>query len=196
MLRDRWILLVLAASLLLVFAVGSGEPTCSPVQPGSEVCLTAADCEGLCSSEWACLEAECVCAQFACTSDADCEHGDPCEEGVCDFLAGLCVFGTKDCADTNPCTDDSCNPITGACHHSDIDCDDGDPATYDFCIPWGEDTPHCLNDRLCKEDGDLCTLPTPNACVPQQKNCDDGDPCTTDVCDPATGDCVNTPGGC
>lgn len=109
-------------------------------------------------------------------------------------VGGLCAG--RDCDDGNPCTDDWCNPETGACHHSDIDCDDGDPETYDFCISWGVDTPHCINDGLCEEDGDLCTLPTPNACVPMLKDCDDGDPCTTDVCDPATGDCVNTPDGC
>ena len=101
-----------------------------------------------------------------------------------------------DCDDFNPCMDDWCNPETGACHHSDIDCDDGNPETYDFCISWGVDTPHCINDWLCKEDGDLCTLPSPNACTPWPKTCDDGKPCTTDICDPTTGDCINTPDEC
>lgn len=100
------------------------------------------------------------------------------------------------CGDGNPCTDDSCNLETGACHHSDIDCDDGDPKTYDFCIPWGEDTPHCINDGLCKDDGDPCTSPAPNSCAPWVKDCDDGEPCTSDICDPIKGDCVNTPDGC
>jgi len=89
-----------------------------------------------------------------CTSDADCDDGDPCTADRCDVTAGLCEHRRGLCADR--CV-------------ADADCDDGNPCTADRCGAGGscarEEIPGCA----------------PRPCSSAQQ-CDDGDPCTRDAC--------------
>lgn len=83
-------------------------------------------------------------------------EGEGAKEGHADGegQSGPCTTDA-DCDDGNPCTEDRCDPTTGACQHTPIagcegeqegegqsgpcqnavDCDDGNPCTEDFCMP-------------------------------------------------------------
>jgi uncharacterized repeat protein (TIGR01451 family) len=130
-----------------------------------------------------------------CTTNADCDDGNPCTTDTCNPTTGLCqstqapngtpcddsnlctvgntcqagTCGTPVvCNDSNPCTTDVCNPATGACSSTPLACDDGNPCTTDTC---SAATGGCVF--------------TP---APAGSTCNDGDPCTS-------GDtCVQIPG--
>ncbi len=101
-----------------------------------------------------------------------------------------------DCDDGNPCTLDACDPASGQCHSTPApdgqQCDDANPCTVgNICQSGVCGTPVACN------DGNPCTTdacdPATGACTFTTLSCDDGNPCTTDTCSPATGGCVFTP---
>ncbi|MBM4370364.1 MAG: immune inhibitor A [Deltaproteobacteria bacterium] len=109
--------------------------------------------------------------QDCCSSDAECDDGNPCTEDSCPGVESLCVFLPKadccltdaDCADAEACTVDDC-PAAGAscvnqwvCCAVDGDCDDGDDlCTSDSCagatcqfVPTG--APGCCSPEVWAE---------------------------------------------
>jgi uncharacterized repeat protein (TIGR01451 family) len=124
-----------------------------------------------------------------CTTNADCDDGNPCTTDICTPADGkchatpasdgtpcddasLCTVGNTcvagacgtpvACSDGNPCTTDVCNPATGACSSTPLACDDGNPCTIDTCNAAG-----------------ACVF----TAAPGGSSCSDGDPCTTgDAC--------------
>ena len=144
----------------------------------------------------------------ACTNDAECDDGDPCN-GVetCDIPSGACLPGTPViCQPADPPCEggEVCNPTTGACDPVadpalGTPCEaDGDLCTNDHCDGAGS----CvfLSNVSCQpanppcEGGGLCN-PTTGACGPEpdaplSTPCEtDGDLCTNDHCD-GSGSCV------
>jgi hypothetical protein len=145
-----------------------------------------------------------------CTSDDDCDDGNPCNgEETCGG-DGECVDGTP-LEDGEPCSRDgvdgecaggACVPLTCGDGVVDAgeDCDDANDTPDDGCEP--DCTFSCMEDTEC-DDGNPCT---DDACVyggegricehtPNTEPCDDGDPCTDpDVC--ADGSCQPGPNVC
>jgi hypothetical protein len=176
------------------------------------------NCQGMCGDGFCDFTEDClVCSMDcgpcqACTTDAECEDGDPCTDAFCEMTGtgvGACIvlhipdcFGDpcQDlCDDGDPCTIDDCDPAGDCVHHPDpicgtcadgLECDDGDPCTMDSCG----------SDGMCHHD-----VVDPN-CVQEtcldDAICVDADPCTLDYCgtdglckhDPITG--CTAGGGC
>jgi len=99
-----------------------------------------------------------------CTSNADCDDGNPCTDDFCDPYYG-CYHDPQNCDDGNPCTDDFCDPYYG-CHHDPHNCDDRNACTGDSCDP-----------------ATGCVFTPDDA-----SSCSDGEPCTPDRC--VSGVCV------
>jgi len=113
-----------------------------------------------------------------CTTDADCDDGDPCTAEACTEVgcvsANICVQppddNTTTDVETNPCA------VPGApadCCTSDADCQDGNPATVNVCD--GATCSVTLNPDLCTSDVD----------------CNDSEACTIEKCN-ANGVCEFT----
>jgi uncharacterized repeat protein (TIGR01451 family) len=133
----------------------------------SEICTTNADCD----DGNPCTTDTCMPATGLCQS-TPAPNGTPCDDHNACTVGGTCQSGTcgqpVSCNDGNPCSTDICNPATGACTSTPIVCDDGNPCTTDTC---SAATGGCVF--------------TP---APAGSTCNDGDPCTT-------GDtCVSIPG--
>ncbi len=112
-----------------------------------------------------------------CSSNGDCNDGDPCTNDWCDSdcnchndFVGECR-SNGECNDGDPCTNDWCdsncnchNDFVGECR-SNGECNDGDPCTNDWC----DSNCNCHHDFVgeCRSNGE----------------CNDGDPCTNDWCD-------------
>jgi hypothetical protein len=142
----------------------------------------------------------------SCTTDANCNDGNPCTQDTC--VSGYCqntavAAGTTCTDDGNPCTNDVCS--SGACTHPNntATCtDDGNPCTNDVCSNGActhpNNTASCADDgNVCTNDvcsGGVCTHPNNTATCP-----DDGNPCTNDVCSggvcthPDNGSCGSSP---
>ncbi|GEM_PF-2320572 len=160
-----------------------------PQGPGSscdnpEICLQACCLDGLCFGIWPAG----MCAAHGGAPQgpgSQCVPGTPCDQGGC--------TSDLNCDDGDPCTKDYCDAATGKCFHEPINCDDGDPCTLDFCDPASPD--FCVHIAVNCDDGDPCTKdycdPHTGQCVHEPVDCDDGDFCTIDRCDPATGGCVH-----
>ncbi len=162
---------------------------------GTAVCADGLDndCDGLTDLAQAACQ--------ACSTDADCDDGDPCN-GVELCTASVCVIGSPlDCDDSDVCTDDTCDPASGCVHtNNTAACDDGDACTDNDTCSAGT----CTGDPVDCHDGDPCTedacdpatgcvhAPDPDCCF-SDDDCDDGDGCTTDVCDPASHTCDHPP---
>jgi N-acetylneuraminic acid mutarotase len=106
-------------------------------------------------------------AYSLCTTDAECNDGNPCTDDVC--FSGLCAFT----ANSDPCDDglfctvtDSC--VGGVCSGVDDPCAGG---------------AECAD--TCDDDADTCLTPVGIACT------DDGNICTDNTCDGA-GTCIAT----
>jgi cysteine-rich repeat protein len=87
-----------------------------------------------CTSADACAGTECRGTAIAgcCSSDADCEDGDPCTEDSC-FL-GSCRNPARDCAVANKCLAGFCNAAAqGSCETTEVSCDDSNVCTDDGC---------------------------------------------------------------
>ena len=115
--------------------------------------------------------------------------------GVTVLPAEICTTNA-DCDDGNPCTTDTCNPTTGLCQSTPApdgtSCDDHNACTVgNVCTNGACGTPVVCN------DGNACTTdvcnPVTGACTSTPLACDDGNPCTIDTCSAATGGCVFTP---
>jgi photosystem II stability/assembly factor-like uncharacterized protein len=106
-----------------------------------------------------------------CTTNADCDDGNPCTVDTCNAATGMCTSTQapdgQACEDGNPCTVGS-TCVNGACGVA-VNCNDGNPCTTDSC---NAATGGCVNSPVA---------------------CDDGNPCTTDSCTAASGHCVFTP---
>ena len=112
----------------------------------------------------------------SCTTDSQCNDGDPCTADKCvagacqhDPVPGCCTSDGQ-CNDNNPCTTDRCavnvcqhDPLPGCCT-GDGQCNDGDPCTTDRCAA-----------NVCQHD------PLPGCCTGNGQ-CDDNDPSTEDHC--------------
>jgi uncharacterized repeat protein (TIGR01451 family) len=115
--------------------------------------------------------------------------------GVTVLPAEICTTNA-DCNDGNPCTTDTCNPTTGLCQSTQApdgtQCDDLNACTVgNVCHAGACGTPVVCNDsNPCTTD--VCN-PATGACTSTPLACDDGNPCTTDTCSAATGGCVFTP---
>ncbi|MFH1531226.1 MAG: hypothetical protein ABIK09_10920 [Pseudomonadota bacterium] len=88
--------------------------------------------------------------QECCSSDAQCDDGNPCTVDSCPGIDSLCAFipiegcciADVECGDGDPCTQDSCTSNQGGvcknvwiCCDTDGDCDDGeDVCTSDVCV--------------------------------------------------------------
>jgi hypothetical protein len=112
----------------------------------------------------------------SCTTNADCDDGNPCNGVETCGALHLCVRGAPVvCSDGNVCNGvETCNPATGTCVAGTPipPCNDGNPCTDDACNP----VLGCV-------------------AVPNTAPCDDGDPCTQgDVC--AGGVCAGTELAC
>ena len=113
----------------------------------------------------------CVGVEVDCTSDAQCDNGNPCDgEEVCGS-GNTCESGTPiSCDDGDACTTDSCDPSDGSCSNDFNDPNDGEDCNgVEACDPLTGDTY-------------LATAPM---------NCGDGNECTTDSCTNST--CDNDP---
>jgi subtilisin-like proprotein convertase family protein len=58
-----------------------------------------------------------------CTSDAECDDGNPCTTQTCNIAQQKCEFSTVSCNDNNSCTEDSCKILTATtyeCVHDQI----------------------------------------------------------------------------
>jgi len=108
----------------------------------------------------------------ACSSDADCDDGNPCTADRCVSAIGspVCLHATR--ADGTSCSDgNACNGAEtcqgGTCVAGGaLDCDDGIRCTSDACDP----TIGCIHDLT----GCSCTV---------DADCDDGNPCNgTEQC--------------
>jgi uncharacterized repeat protein (TIGR01451 family) len=115
--------------------------------------------------------------------------------GVTVLPSEICTTNA-DCDDGNPCTTDTCNPTTGLCQSTQApngtQCDDSNACTVgNTCQAGTCGTPIVCNDsNPCSTD--VCN-PATGACTSTPIVCDDGNPCTTDTCSAATGGCVFTP---
>jgi len=142
---------------------------------------------------------DCIAYQ-TCSTDADCDDGNPCTADTCD-LTGACVTTPTPnvpCSDGLYCNgDEVCNSLGFCVAATPRNCDDGIACTLDSC---DELTDSCINDprnSLCS-DGQFCngaeTCDPLSGCVAgTPPNCGDGVSCTTDVCDEINDACVNTP---
>lgn len=123
-----------------------------------------------------------------CTSDAQCNDGDPCTadtcfgfqcyNDVCHDAVSLCevlqtcdalcdpVTTPVDCEDGDLCTDNACDPGTGACVDTSTDCDDGDACTTNGCDPGSG----CVFNAI------------PNCCV-VDADCTGGETCVSGFCE-------------
>jgi hypothetical protein len=171
--------------------IDPGKPVCVPThQPVDETCNGLDDdCDGQIDNGATCPNGlPCQNGACGCTSNEDCDDGDPCTTEYCDFDAGsngvgLCVTLSA-CDDGNPCTDDICHVLDngtfecqwnqiGNCCIADNDCPDGtNPCLRGVCdLSAGDETGVCTTGPAC----------------------DDGNDCTIDICDPTSGLCSHTP---
>ena len=106
-----------------------------------------------------------------CTTNADCDDGNPCTTDTCIPGTGLCQ--STPAPNGTPCDDQNACTVGGTCQSgacgTPVVCNDGNPCSTDVCNP------------------------ATGACTSLPRVCDDGNPCTTDTCSAATGGCVFTP---
>jgi len=138
--------------------------------------------------------------QLPCSTDVDCNDGNPCN-GVETCVNGLCQAGTPiDCSSGDPCIIDGCDPATGLCTHTP--CGGGNLCVVATCSASTGcvQTPvDCSGSNACVQVNGVPAYvtaacdPTTGSCVGGTPvTCDDGNPCTDDSCDPTQG-CVHTP---
>lgn len=112
-----------------------------------------------------------------CSSDADCDDGDPCTTDRC----LLRCRHSNPCDDGNACTDDVCKPVL--CPIFDPFCIRKKPYS---CSNLADDSNACADGSKCN-GVESCSSGT---CVPGAPPCpDDGDNSCTDACNEATGSC-------
>ncbi|MEM4266689.1 MAG: hypothetical protein QW404_01380 [Candidatus Nanoarchaeia archaeon] len=84
-------------------------------------------CGNKCECDSSCSNDACFSAGFSCSSDADCDDGNPETNDICS--AGVCenrpvqlksCSSNSDCDDNNPCTKDTCNKVIDKCIHEEV----------------------------------------------------------------------------
>ena len=140
---------------------------------------------------------------IACSSDIDCNDGNPCTTDVCvnpgtvdAYCQNTAVADGTTCDDGKFCTvNDVCT--AGVCGGVARDCSDGIACTVDSCDEAVKACVNTPNNALC-DDGLYCNgAETCNAASGCQAgtpvNCDDGNECTTDTCSESLKACENIP---
>jgi hypothetical protein len=140
-------------------------------------------CGMVCPDYAFCLEG--VCNYYPCTTDADCDDGNPCTVGVCDAV-GACYFYAE--AEGTPCDDgisctvnDKCD-VTGACSGELIEPIDQDGDGYISVQCGGMDCDD-LNYDIYPGAPELCDDGLDNNCDGEiDENC--GATCPDSPCSP------------
>ena len=159
--------------------------------PGHATCSNRVDddCDGYIDTH----DANCI----DCTTDRDCDDGNPCTEDQCQGL----ICSNMELADGTSCNDnkfctvaDQC--VGGVCQGIGRDCSEGlGPCQVGVCK---ENEAKCL--AQAKADGEACDdglwCSVGNQCVSGEcvggtRDCEDGDSCTVDTCDEINNRCVN-----
>jgi hypothetical protein len=145
-------------------AIDEGVCTCDPgwVMCGG-VCvdvlfdaLNCGACDLACAAGQTCERGICI-AGVPCTTDRDCDDGDPATVDWC--VAGACTHDATCVPTVEICNglDDDCDGVVDNGVHcdptctSDADCDDGDPATTDLCVAG-----YCTHGTTCVPAVEIC----------------------------------------
>ncbi|MCD6414791.1 MAG: hypothetical protein J7L23_04170 [Candidatus Diapherotrites archaeon] len=135
------------------------------------------------------------CTVQVCSSDSDCDDGNPCTEDKCNNKTSCLHTAVSKCKSGDGCCPSGCNYIIDKdCRQckSSSDCNDNNDCTIDLCvkgfcqISW----PHCGDNDGCCPPG--CTHSEDSDCsggtgCSSSSDCNDNNPCTSDSCD--GGDC-------
>lgn len=147
----------------------NGIETCT-TNGGSVECGDGVPIE--CTAPKTCLEPG-GCNQ-SCTTDEECEDGDPCTSDTCDAATSECI-NVPDCSaiacscdDGDACTVDACNQSTGDCDNTPVECPTGQTcdSTTGQCAGGGTGTATTLlgavgtysGSNICGDDDDQVTL--------------------------------------
>lgn len=204
----------LASSCLVVAACG--DPGALGPETDTGILVSGADAGVGAGDDAAIVGRDAWSWPTGCTSDLECDDGDPstrdaCVGGACENVSSGCT-ADWDCTDWDACTTDAC--VAGSCSfspipdcagcHSDAECDDSDPSTTDVCDTYTRACSNFPNDPFCSvpEDcndnnpctGDQCNSGTCawgslGTCCFRDTDCNDFDPCTADTCDVASHGC-------
>jgi hypothetical protein len=112
-------------------------------------------CAGVDCDDEPCSEGKCDYVDGLCDYTASLANGTPC---TYDGLEGVCVEGVcgknlcedVNCDDGNACTEGTCDYVDGTCDFAPVVCDDDEECTEDTCDP----TDGCIFTAV--EDGTLC----------------------------------------
>lgn len=97
---------------------------------GTNVIAIQAHNYSLTSSDFTMLPTVASTESQGCTSDAECDDGNPCTDDVCNVGTGVCTNTADDsnlCSDGIPCTSDAC--VSGACVSTDA-CPPGESCNH------------------------------------------------------------------
>jgi hypothetical protein len=131
-----------------------------------------------------------------CTSNTDCDDGNPCTDDSCNLVSGACSSVPNPgntCSDSNLCTIDDMCTVDGSCVGTTKDCSDGNECTEDSC---SAGTGECVNspaplNEPCDGGNGICD--GAGICVGAEctvdADCDDGKACSQDICN--AGYCEN-----
>jgi photosystem II stability/assembly factor-like uncharacterized protein len=198
---------------------GDGDPCEGVVCPPDDNVCTREFCRGgSCTSEPVTNGRSCtydglsgVCVEGVCGENlckgVDCDDGDACTVGTCDYVDGTCDFTPVVCDDHEECTEDTCDPTDGCVFAAVEDgtecggpgygmceagscvapCDLASDEEYPCPIPGLEDLFCCPGSEYCRGSCAVPECQTPD-------DCDDGNECTEDRC--SGGTCIHEPIDC
>jgi hypothetical protein len=175
---------------------GADTPAASSPALSLLSCTSDADCD----DGNPCFTDRCITGPFVsfCTHELKCNDEDLCTHNVCD-LVGTCSYPPAACGDGNACNGiETCDPVFGCRAGTPVSCDDGDACTVDACNPA---TGSCSHPPLACSDGNACngveTCLGGQGCKSGEPiDCSDGNPCTREVCMAPGGQCHRSPTYC